>query len=249
MMNIILSIGVAIGIVFVLYGVRGKLLTFLFSPQTPSKAQTGIEKAPEEAIAVIAQGLTIPWEIAFLPNKDILVTQRSGELLLIGTDTVYEIEGVAHVGEGGLLGMALHPDFKTNRWLYLYFTTNIGNGLKNRVERYRFEGNRLSEKTIIISNIPGAAYHDGGALFSALTVIFTSLLEMPEVQMLLKILIPLPVKFFASKMMAQFHQTIHSAMRYILTATAIRKDLHGTIKADFGQPSMADLVSFLVLMN
>ena len=77
---------------------------------------------------------------------------------------MYAIEGVEHVGEGGLLGMALHPQFSENRWIYLYLTTNIGNGLKNRVERYRFEGDRLSEKTIIIDNIPGAAYHDGGRI-------------------------------------------------------------------------------------
>ena len=160
----ILVLGVAFGIVLVLYGARGILMPFLFSPQRPSNVQTGIEKVPEGTAAVIAQGLTIPWEVAFLPNKDILVTQRSGELLLIGTDTVYEIEGVAHVGEGGLLGMALHPDFETNRWLYLYFTTQTEQGLENRVERYRFKKNKLSERTLLLSGIPGASFHDGGRI-------------------------------------------------------------------------------------
>ncbi|MCH7828524.1 PQQ-dependent sugar dehydrogenase [Patescibacteria group bacterium] len=164
MKKTILALGVVLGIALVLYGVRGQLLPFLFSPQAPSKAQTGIERVPEEAIAMIAQGLTIPWEVAFLPNKDILVTQRSGELLLLGEDAVYEIEGVAHVGEGGLLGMALHPDFETSRWLYLYLTTQTEQGLENRVERYRFEENKLSERTLLLSGIPGARFHDGGRI-------------------------------------------------------------------------------------
>lgn len=124
-----------------------------------------VGESPESATKIVADNLRIPWEIVFLPDGDLLVTERPGIIKRIGKDgQTYTIEGVKHVGEGGLLGMALHPQFLENRWLYLYFTTNIGNGLKNRVERYRFEGNRLSEKTIIISNIPGAAYHDGGRI-------------------------------------------------------------------------------------
>ena len=164
MKKIIVVLGIVLGMALILYGGRGVLMPFLFSPQTPEKTQIGIEKAPEEAITIIAQGLIIPWEIVFLPNKDILVTQRSGELLLIGEDTMYEIEGVAHVGEGGLLGMTLHPDFKTNRLLYLYLTTQTKQGLENRVERYRFSENKLLERTTIISGIPGAKFHDGGRI-------------------------------------------------------------------------------------
>jgi len=121
--------------------------------------------SPENAAEIVADNLQIPWEIVFLPGGDLLVTERPGTLKRIGKEgRVYVIEGVEHIGEGGLLGMALHPQFSENRWIYLYLTTNIGNGLKNRVERYRFEGDRLSEKTIVIDNIPGAAYHDGGRI-------------------------------------------------------------------------------------
>jgi len=122
-------------------------------------------KDEENIFEVVADNLQIPWEIAFLPNGDLLVTERPGTLKRIGKESrVYVIEGVRHIGEGGLLGMALHPQFSENRWIYLYLTTSIGDGLKNRVERYRFEEDRLSEKTIIIDNIPGAAYHDGGRI-------------------------------------------------------------------------------------
>ena len=119
----------------------------------------------ESNIEVIADNLQIPWEIVFLPNGDILVTERSGTLKRIGKNgNAYPIEEVVHVSEGGLLGIALHPQFSENHWLYLYFTTKTPDGLINRLERYRFDGNTLRDKTIIIDDIPGAPYHDGGRI-------------------------------------------------------------------------------------
>lgn len=124
-----------------------------------------VSRNKESAIGIIADNLQIPWEIVFLPGGDLLVTERQGTLKRIGNNGhVYTIEGVKHVGEGGLLGLALHPQFSENRWLYLYLTTRNEGSLINRVERYRFENNILSEKEVIIDNIPGAAYHDGGRI-------------------------------------------------------------------------------------
>lgn len=112
-----------------------------------------------------AENLSIPWEVVFLPSGDLLVTERAGRLVRIGKDgSEQDIEGVAHVGEGGLLGMALHPDFETNQYLYLYMTTRDGGGLTNRVVRYRYRDGLLSERTTILQNIPGAQYHDGGRI-------------------------------------------------------------------------------------
>ena len=116
-------------------------------------------------IEVVASNLKIPWEIAFLPNGDILATERPGTLKRITEEKrAYVIDDVKHIGEGGLLGMALHPQFRENRWLYLYLTTATDGGLKNRVERYHLEGDRLSEKKVIVDDIPGASYHDGGRI-------------------------------------------------------------------------------------
>jgi glucose/arabinose dehydrogenase len=135
-----------------------------FTP-TESSVEEGMPVAPSEDIAVVAQDLTVPWEIAFLPSGQMLVTERSGTLLKIGADSVkIEIAGVEHRGEGGLLGLAVHPRFAENQWLYLYLTTRTGEGLQNRVERYRLTGSRLRDKTVILNNIPGASVHDGGRL-------------------------------------------------------------------------------------
>ena len=119
-----------------------------------------------EDVMVIAEDLIIPWEIVFLPNGEMLVTERSGKLIKLGDNkqVIQEIEGVEHVGEGGLMGMALHPEFEQNRLLYLYLTTRSDSGLINRVERYKFDGNSLSNKETILDNIPGARFHDGGRI-------------------------------------------------------------------------------------
>ncbi len=146
----------------ILYMVRGYILPQFYKP-TPTSLQEGIKAGKD--IEIIAENLQIPWEIAFLPDGDLLVTERPGTLKRIGNERrVYTIEGVLHIGEGGLLGLALHPRFSENQWIYLYFTTRSGDGLINRVERYRFGKDRLAEKTIIIDNIPGAANHDGGRI-------------------------------------------------------------------------------------
>ncbi len=158
-----------------LYAFREQIFRQFYKP-TATSLQEGIKIGKD--IEIIAENLQIPWEIAFLPaapnggeprpdgrDGDLLVTERPGTLKRIGKERrVYTILGVEHIGEGGLLGMALHPRFSENQWIYLYLTTRSGDNLINRVERYRFAGDSLSEKKIIIDNIPGAAYHDGGRI-------------------------------------------------------------------------------------
>ena len=126
------------------------------------------QKNEEQDIQIIAENLEIPWEIVFLPNNSLLVTQRPGELVRINETSTNKItnNGVKHVGEGGLLGMVLDPDYQNNNYIYLYLTTETQSGLINRVERYEFneEENTLSQREIILNNIPGAQYHDGGRM-------------------------------------------------------------------------------------
>lgn len=131
-----------------------------------SEIEEGVQVADRQAaVEVVAEGLVIPWEVAFLPDGDLLVTERPGTIKRIGQDRkTYPIEGVNHIGEGGLLGMALHPNFAQNQWLYLYLTTGADTGLTNRVERYSYNKDRLSNRKVILANIPGAANHDGGRI-------------------------------------------------------------------------------------
>ncbi|MCP6719049.1 MAG: PQQ-dependent sugar dehydrogenase [Patescibacteria group bacterium] len=164
------SLIIIISVLFIGYLFRGILISQFYKP-TPTIIESGLQQSEIEPetellqIEVIAEDLRIPWELAFLPSGEILVTERPGTLQKIGKEkALITIEGVEHIGEGGLLGLTLHPNFVDNRWLYLYLTTEIGGGLMNRVERYHLEDNQLLDRTVIIENIPGALYHDGGRI-------------------------------------------------------------------------------------
>ena len=144
------------------------VMIFLFdnySKQQQTNQLSG--KTEYQNFEIIAQELKIPWEIAFLPNGEILVTQREGRLVKIGKNKekiIISIPNVRHAGEGGLLGMVLHPYFEQNHFIYLYLTASSGSGTINRVERYLLDGNELKDKKVIIDNIPGASFHDGGRI-------------------------------------------------------------------------------------
>ncbi len=119
--------------------------------------------APLSAVETVETDLTVPWEIAFLPGGDILVTERTGTLVRLGAaGRAITVPGVETAGESGLMSLALHPAFAENRWLYLAYTT----GSDNRVVRYTYdlEANALTEPTVIIAGIPAARFHDGGRI-------------------------------------------------------------------------------------
>lgn len=144
------------------YIFRDRLEAWIFRP-TKSSVVPGISGS--NTVEIAAQNLTVPWEVAFMPNGQLLVSERSGALKRLGSNTkALPIEGVRQTSEGGLLGLALHPDFAINEWLYVYYTTNTPSGLMNKVERYRLHHDTLQDKTEIISGIPAASNHDGGRI-------------------------------------------------------------------------------------
>jgi glucose/arabinose dehydrogenase len=115
-------------------------------------------------VEVVAENLTIPWEILWLPDGKLLVTERSGNVLLLREGVTIPIPGVQHVGEGGLLGAALHPDFESNHFVYLYQTTLVDAQLSNRIVRYILKDNDLVLDRVVVSDLPGARNHDGGRI-------------------------------------------------------------------------------------
>jgi len=62
------------------------------------------------------------------------------------------------------LGIAIHPNFDNNKFIYLYLTTRQNDQIVNRVDRYKFDGQILSVRTEIIGKLPGANYHNGGRI-------------------------------------------------------------------------------------
>ncbi len=121
-------------------------------------------------VTVVAEGLEVPWGLAFLPGGDMLVTERPGRVRLL-RQGVLQPQPVATVpitrsSEGGLLGIAAHPDFATNRQFYVYVTTDAGGRTENRVERWVLspDGTSATFERVVFGGIPAATYHDGGRI-------------------------------------------------------------------------------------
>ena len=139
---------------------------------------------PGETFEVVTfvEGLRNPWSMAFLPNGDMLVTERGGQLRIIRDgrllpDPVPGVPEVRTQGQGGLQDVVLHPDFASNRILYLSYAKPDGDGSMGTtgLSRARFENDRLSDVEEIFeanawAGTPGhfgarIAFDDEGYLF------------------------------------------------------------------------------------
>lgn len=141
-----------------------------------SKVQSTLEEPTEEPtskdknfrIETIAENLDTPWGIVFLPNKSMLFTERQGRVHLIengNVTLVATIDKAREISEGGLLGIALHPNFSSNNFVYLYYTfEERGGNTFNRVVRMTYSNKTLIDETIIVDKIPGARNHNGGRI-------------------------------------------------------------------------------------
>lgn len=143
------------------------------STSTTSPPVEPVNPAGEDdlAVTVIAEGLEVPWEIRFLPDGNLLVTERPGRIVRVeaatGSVTILGTLPVAAVGEGGLLGVALDPQFPAQPYLYVMYTyrdSSSGSGLSNRVSRVTLRGDAIGEEKVLVDGIPGAGNHDGGRL-------------------------------------------------------------------------------------
>jgi len=114
------------------------------------------------------EGLEIPWSLIFLHDKRALVSERPGRIRLIKDGilqkTPFAVIDVAHIGEGGLMGMAIHPEFPQKPFIYAMHTYKKGNSFYNRVIRLKDFGDYGKFDKVIIDNIPGARLHNGGRI-------------------------------------------------------------------------------------
>jgi glucose/arabinose dehydrogenase len=143
------------------------------SPDTPDPAPTppgDVVTAADGtrfAVEVVAQNLEIPWAMAFAPDGRMFVTERPGRVRVFERGQVLAapalvLNDVAATGEGGLLGIAVHPDFATNHFVFLAYTARLAGGSREtRVVRYREVGNTLGEPAVILDRVPAADIHDG----------------------------------------------------------------------------------------
>lgn len=121
-------------------------------------------------IATLAQNLEHPWGLAFLPGGEMLVTERSGRLLVIREgeepNPVSGVPEIVESGQGGLLDVVLHPDFEKNQLIYLSYSGAGEGGAGTEVVRGRLEGDALLdvEEIFAVQQKSGGGRHFGSRL-------------------------------------------------------------------------------------
>ena len=118
---------------------------------------------------VVTTNLDTVWELAWGPDGFIWMTERGGRISRVnpqtGARTTVGQLDVAQNGEGGLMGLAFHPDFATQPWVYVAHTYYIPNDqTQNRVVRLRFTGTALGAPEVIVSGIAASSIHNGSRL-------------------------------------------------------------------------------------
>jgi glucose/arabinose dehydrogenase len=120
-------------------------------------------------VVTVVDGLEVPWSMAFLPGGDMLVTERPGRLRIVrnGMLVAEPVAGVPEVfarGQGGLLDVVPHPDFASNRLIYLSYSKPLAEGATTAIVRGRFENDRLDGVEEIFEAISQGRGHYGSRL-------------------------------------------------------------------------------------
>jgi len=150
---------------------RALLLTFLFACGSPPPGQGSgeIQNSPQTnasfKVEKVVEGLQVPWSIVWAPDGRMIFTERVGRVRVVENGTLrpqplYTVSDVEPTGESGLMSVALHPQFATNHFLYLSYAYS-GNGIRVRVVRLTETPQGLTDRKVIIDDIPAAQFHAG----------------------------------------------------------------------------------------
>ena len=125
----------------------------------------------EYSVLTITQGLEFPWAMAFLPNEDILITERTGSIRVVREGQLLDapVTGVPQVyyaGQGGLLDIMLDQDFANNKTLYLSFAYGDRKANGTRLISAILQGNTLTEQKVLFTAEPlkNTAHHYAGRI-------------------------------------------------------------------------------------
>src|SRR6476660_1845112 len=116
-------------------------------------------------VETVASGLEVPWAFAWLPNKDLIFTERPGRVRIIEagklrSEPVFIVPDVEPSSESGLMDITLHPQFATNNYVYLAYSYNQ-DGKQVKVVRYVYKDGKFTQDKIIVDHVPGAPNHSG----------------------------------------------------------------------------------------
>lgn len=133
----------------------------------PGRGAGEIESSPQTQtsfkIETVIGNLEVPWSIVWAPDGRMIFTERPGRVRVfqngkLQPQPLFVVPDVEPRGESGLMSIALHPQFASNHLLYLSYAFT---GQQVRVVRYRDTPNGLTDRKVIIDNIPAAQFHAG----------------------------------------------------------------------------------------
>lgn len=139
-------------------------------PSQPTPSESPEENDSEQGgapqvVGTLVDQLEVPWGVDFLPDGAAVVTERmTGRVLQVTAEgALTRLGGLSAAvpeGEAGLLGVAVSPDFASDRTLFFYLTT----GTDNRVLSARLDGTTLGDPAVVLDGIPRGFIHDGGRI-------------------------------------------------------------------------------------
>lgn len=131
-------------------------------------------------VEVIPVKLQQPWDLEFLPDGSMLITEIAGNIVSVKDSRATKVHHVEALmaTESGLLGLAIDPHFAENHYIYVFYSYALDKSdpaflnpphehkrrILNRISRFTFDNNVLSDETIILNEIPGSTAHTGGRL-------------------------------------------------------------------------------------
>jgi glucose/arabinose dehydrogenase len=135
----------------------------------PEPATTDNANQTNKGIRTIAQNLDVPWAIDIAVDNRIFFTEKPGRLGMIHANGTLASEPVVNIhtediGEAGLMGLALHPNFTQNHLMYVYHTYAKNGGLYNKVLMLTEKNNKIVNSKIILDGIPASDSNNGGRI-------------------------------------------------------------------------------------
>lgn len=138
---------------------------------SPAAEETPPAKGTVKVVRTVAEGLNTPWGLAPLPEGGLLVASRDeGTITRVDEKTgrkteLGEVPGVSAAGEGGLLGLALSPDYASDHMVYAYFTSASDNRIVRMIyDTKRPAGDQLGAPDTVFKGIPKGMIHNGGRI-------------------------------------------------------------------------------------
>jgi len=139
----------------------------LTSPSDPIPIPVPTSNSESASVIILAENLDKPRAIAISDDR-IFVTEKNGSIRVIQDNSLLESPLAtfrsANVFDGGLLGIALHPDFSNNHYIYVFLTYEEDGNLWNKILQITESENKLQDVEIIFDKIPGSSFTNGGFL-------------------------------------------------------------------------------------